>query len=228
MTQVDDYKSPWKDKDETTANDTAYTFLNSYDDEISDSDKMVEASKEPIKDTHVHDTSVGTTSVDSVVTGVEIIGRGGHRDISGGSITQGMIHGGTIIISSNVITHVLTDSSKMIIRIDSFPLNPLKSKTLVIESQPESFLSCDMKVRASSEIGDSRPEHGRIGNPFVNEMIWSGDENFIVRSNVGEANKLDTAVHKSLTKERNTASSLIEEESLESIFPKIISSLTPR
>ena len=26
MTQVDDYKSPWKDKDETTVNDTAYTF----------------------------------------------------------------------------------------------------------------------------------------------------------------------------------------------------------
>ena len=35
MTQVDYYKSPWKDKDATTVNDTAYTFLNSYDDEIS-------------------------------------------------------------------------------------------------------------------------------------------------------------------------------------------------
>ena len=32
MTQEDDYKSPWKDKDATTVNDTlndtAYTFLN--------------------------------------------------------------------------------------------------------------------------------------------------------------------------------------------------------
>ena len=74
MTQVDDYKSPWKYKDETKVNDTAYTFLNSYDDEISDSNEMVEASKEPIKDTHVHNTSVGTTSVNSDVTGVEIIG----------------------------------------------------------------------------------------------------------------------------------------------------------
>ena len=63
MTQVDDYKSPWKDKYVTTVNDMAYTFLNSYDDEISDSGKMVEASKNPIKDTHVHTTSVGTTSV---------------------------------------------------------------------------------------------------------------------------------------------------------------------
>ena len=45
MTQVDAYKSPWKDKYATTVKDTAYTFLNSYDDEISDSDKMVEESK---------------------------------------------------------------------------------------------------------------------------------------------------------------------------------------
>ena len=93
---------------------------------------MVETSKEPIKDTHVHDTSVGTTSDDSVVTGVGIIGRGGPRAISGGSITQGMIHGGTSIISSNVITHVFTDYRKMILNSDSFPFNPLKSKTLVI------------------------------------------------------------------------------------------------
>ena len=96
MTQVDDYKSPWKDKDATAVKDTAYTYLNSYDDKISDSDKMVEASKEPIKDTHFHDTSVGTTSVNSVVTGVGIIGRGGPRAISGGSTNQGMIHGGKV------------------------------------------------------------------------------------------------------------------------------------
>ena len=172
MTQVDDYKSPWKDKDAKMVNDTAYTFLNSYDDEISDLDKIVEASKEPIKDTHVHTTSVGTTSANSVVTEVGIIGRGRPRAISGGSTTQGMIHGGTSIISSNVITHVLTDSSKMIIKSDSFTLHHLKSKTLMIASQPESFLTYDRDVRASSEIGDSRPDHGRIGTPFVNKEIW--------------------------------------------------------
>ena len=38
---------------------------------------MVETIKEPIKGTHVHDTSFVTTSDDSVVTGVGIIGRGG-------------------------------------------------------------------------------------------------------------------------------------------------------
>ena len=64
----------------------------------------------------------------------------------------------------------------------------------MIAPPTEPFLSCDRDVRASSEIGDSRPEHGRIGTPFVNENIWSGDDNFSVRSDVDEANKLDTAV----------------------------------
>ena len=36
MTQVDDYKSPWKDKDALMVNDLAYQFLNEYEDEISD------------------------------------------------------------------------------------------------------------------------------------------------------------------------------------------------
>ena len=107
-----------------------------------DSSKKVEASEEPIKDTHVHNTSVGTTSVDSAFTGVGIIGGGGR------SITQGMIIGRTRIISSNVITDVFTDSRKMIIKSDLFPLNPLKSKTLVITSQTEPFLSCDRSVQA--------------------------------------------------------------------------------
>ena len=135
MTQVDDYKSPWKDKDAKTVNDTAYTFLNSYDDEISDLDKIVEASKEPIKDTHVHGTSVGTTSDDSVVTGVGIIGRGGPRAISRGSITQIMILGAPSIISSNVIAHVLTDSSEMILKSDSFPCNHKRLRLKWVEGK---------------------------------------------------------------------------------------------
>ena len=133
-----------------------------------------------------------------------------------------MIHGGESIIIRNVITHVLTESSKMIIKSDSFTFNPLKSKTLVIAPPTEPFLSCDRDVRASSEIGDSRPDHGRIGTPFANKNIWSGDDNFSVRSDVSKADKLDTAVQLYSTDERNTEYSRIEEESLESIFPKII------
>ena len=74
MTQVDDYKPPWKDKDATTVNNSAYTFLNSWNDHKSESSKQVETSKEPIKDTHVHETSGGTTNADPVVIGVGIIG----------------------------------------------------------------------------------------------------------------------------------------------------------
>ena len=84
MTQVDDYKSPWKDKETTTVNDSAYTLLNAWNDDESDSSKQVETSKEPIKYTHVHDTSVGTTNMYPVITGVGIIGRGGPSAISGG------------------------------------------------------------------------------------------------------------------------------------------------
>ena len=109
----------------------------------------------------------------------------------------------------------------MTLKSDLFSLNHLKYKTLVIASQPESFLSCDRNVRASSEIGDSWPEHGRIGTPFVNKNIWSGDDNFSVRSDVSKANKLNTDVQQSPTNERNMASSRIEEEIIESIFPYV-------
>ena len=64
--------------------------------------------------------------------------------------------------------HVLTNSSKMILKNDSFSFNPLKSQTLVIAPLTEPFLNSDRDVRASSEIEDSRPERGRIGNAEVN------------------------------------------------------------
>ena len=108
MTQVDEYVSPGKNKDASTVNDLAYHNLYEYRDEISDSSKQVEASKEPITDTHVRNTSVGTTSVDQAVIKVRIVRRGGL------GITLGMINGGTGIISSNVVTDVLTDSRKII------------------------------------------------------------------------------------------------------------------
>ena len=105
-----------------------------------------------------------------------------------------MIHGETSIISSNGINHVLKDSREMILKSRFFPFNPLNYKTLVIAPLTESFLASDRYVRVSSEIGDSRPEHGRIGTPFVNKTIWSGDDNFSVRSDIGELDKLDTSV----------------------------------
>ena len=82
----------------------------------------------------------------------------------------------------------------MILKSNSFPFNPLKSKTLLIAPLVEPFLTSYRNVRASSEIGDSRSEHGRIGTPFVNKKTWSGDDNFSVRSDVGELDNLDTAI----------------------------------
>ena len=95
-----------------------------------------------------------------------------------------MINGGTGVISSNVVTDVLTDSRKMILKTDMFPLGPFKSQTLVIASQNEPMLSCNRIVRASSDIGNIRIDHGRIGTPIVNKKIWSVDDNFSVRSDV--------------------------------------------
>ena len=183
MIQVDEYKPPGINKDASAVNNSEYHNLDEYEDVIRDSSKHVEASKEPITDTHVCNTSVGTTSVDPSIIGVGIIGRGGS------GITQGMINGRTGIISSNVVTDVLTDSSKMIFRTDTFPLDPFKSQTLVIASQDESTLSINRIVRTSSDIGNSRIDHGRIGTPIVNKNIWSVNYNFNLRSVEGKADK---------------------------------------
>ena len=97
-----------------------YHNSDEYEDEISDLDKKFKASKEPITDTQVRNTSVGTVSFKPAAVGVGIIGQGGR------GITLGMISRGTIIVK-DVVTDVLTDSNKMI-----FPLDPFKSQTLVI------------------------------------------------------------------------------------------------
>ena len=47
ITQVDEYKSPGKNKDASTINDSVYHNSDDYEDEISNLDKIVEASKEP-------------------------------------------------------------------------------------------------------------------------------------------------------------------------------------
>ena len=124
MTQIDEYKSPGKNKYALTVNDVDYYNLDEHEDEISDSSKQVEASKEPITDTNVHNTSVVIVGVKPAAVGVGIIGRG---------ITQGVIsRGGSIV--KNVVTDVLTDYRNMSFRTNIFPLNPLKSQTLVIAS----------------------------------------------------------------------------------------------
>ena len=80
-------------------NDSAYYKSGDHDVEICDSSKQVEASKDPITDTHivniVHNLLDWIFSVKPVVTGVGIIGQGGR------GITQGMLTGDAMIPSSN-------------------------------------------------------------------------------------------------------------------------------
>ena len=55
----------------------------------------------------------------------------------------------------------------------------------------------------------------------MNKEIWSRDDALSIRSDVGELDKLNTAVQKSSTDKRNTESSQIEVVSPKSTFPEI-------
>ena len=106
---------------------------------------------------------------------------------------------------------------------DSFPLDPLKAQTFVIAPLTEPFLTSDGDVHSTSVIGASRPDHSRIVAPFMNEDISSRDDvQSTVRSDAGEADKLDTANQRSLSDKWNAAPSQILEGSPKSIFPEIV------
>ena len=203
-------------------------FLDSYQTDTSDLSKHVETIKEPIKDdTHIVNRvrylQDGPTNMDPVLTGFGIIGKRGPRTISRGSIYQSIIQGGESIIHINAITHVLTNSSEMTLKSDSFNFDSFKAQTLMITPLTEPFLTSDRDVRTTSVIVASRPNHSRIGTPFMNKYISSGDYVLsTVRSDIGKADKLDTAVQQYLTNKRNTAPSCIEEGSPKSIVTEIV------
>ena len=111
----------------------------------------------------------------------------------------------------------------MTLKSNSFPFDPLKAQTLVIAPLTGPFLTTDRYIHTTSVIGASRPNHSRIGTPFVNEDISSGDDVLsTVWSDIVKADKLDTVVQRSLTNKRNTAPSRIEEGIPKSIFPEIV------
>ena len=76
-------------------------------------DRKPAAKVNPIKNTHVHDTSAGSINVDPFVTGVGMIGRDGSRAISGRSITQEIIPGRKVITHGNIIMEIITDPRKI-------------------------------------------------------------------------------------------------------------------
>ena len=115
------------------------------------------------------------------------------------------------------------NSGELTLEIDSFLFNPLKAETLMVASLDEPFLASNGNVRSSSIIGASRPDQSRIIAPGMNKDISSRDyDRSTIRSDVGEADKLDAAVQRSSSDEWNTASSRIVEGSPESIFRKVV------
>ena len=129
----------------------------------------------------------------------------------------------------NLVTDVLTDSSKILFDTNTFHLNLLQSETLVIGPQDKS-----MKInnRIICTPSDSRNINGnhiiRIDTPVVNEDIWSGiDTTSNVLSCTDNVEKFDTIVQSSMTQERNLESSCIEEENVKSIFPELGKYLDP-
>ena len=46
-----------------TVNDTSYTFINSFNDDISDSSRQVETNKETIKDTQTRKEPIADTHI---------------------------------------------------------------------------------------------------------------------------------------------------------------------
>ena len=87
----------------------------------------------------------------------------------------------------------------------------------------EPFLTSNGNVRSASIIGESRPDQSRIIAPRMNKDISSRDDvRSTVRNDVGEVDKLDAEIQRSLTDEWNTASSQIVEGTSESIFRKVV------
>ena len=186
-----------------------YYELDEHADTISDSIKPVDTSNEPITDTQIvegiHNLSVGIVSVKPAVIRVGIIGQG---------ITQGVSNRRTNI-GKNIVTNILTDSSKQIFETNTFQLNSLQSETLVIGPQDESAKITNRIISTPSNSINIRGDHiSRIGTPGVNKDVWGViDMTSNVLSDADNVDKFDTSVQSSTNQEKNLELSRIEEES---------------
>ena len=111
----------------------------------------------------------------------------------------------------------------MTLESDSFTFDPLKAKTLMVARLIEPFMKRDGGVRSTSVIGASGPDQSRIVAPGMNKDISSRDDvGSTVRSDVGEADKVDSAVQQSSSDKWNAAPLQIVEGSPKSIYREII------
>ena len=107
------YQSPILNKDILTINDSIYYDLDENVDTISDYSKQVDARNDPIKETHIFDRvrklSVGVGSLEPDVIGIGIIGQGSTQFITNRDME----------IGTNLVTNVLTNSSKQLFNTNS-------------------------------------------------------------------------------------------------------------
>ena len=161
-----------------------------------------------------------------VVIELNFIGQGRPPAVSRETHTQSIIEGRENIVHADVITHMLTNPTRVSLGSDSFPFDPEQAQTLMVTSLIEALLASNGNIRSTGILGASRANQSRIFPPGMHKDI-SGRDNFqsTVRNDVREVDKLDTTVDGSMTDERNTAFSRIEECTPKSIFRKGIKKL---
>ena len=193
-----------KNKDVPTINDFVYNESDKHVDMISDSSKQVDTRNYPIKDTHIVD-GVSTLS----------IGVGSLEPAFFGIIGQE---------STDLVTHVLTNSSEQLSTTSSSPLNTFQSKAFVIGSQNESVGGNSNIICTSRDSRNSMGNHSRIGTPIGNKYICSQrrDTTSNSLSCTGSIEKFDTHVLGSVTQERNLELLCIEEVGVKIILPEIV------
>ena len=162
--------------------------------------QQVDASKKPITDNHIFEVinnlSVGFISVEPAVIRVGIIGQG---------ITQGVISGRTNIVN-NIVTDILTYSSKQLFETNTFQLNSLQSETLVIGPQDKSVKRTNKIIITPSDSRNiSGNLFGKIDTPGVNKDVWGViDTNSNVLSDAENVDKFDTSIQSSMTQKKES------------------------
>ena len=181
ITCNDLYQSPMKKKDVSKINDSVYNDLDEHVDTTSDSRKQVDARNYPIKETHIVN-GVSTLSTEFGSLDPDFIGIIGQ-------------------VSTDLVTHVLTNSSKQLSMTSSSPLNTFQSKVFVIGSQDESVGGNMNIICTFRDSRNSTGNHSRIRTPGVNKDIFSpiSDTTSNLLSCTVSIEKFDTHVHRSAT-----------------------------
>ena len=185
-----------KKKDVSTINNLVCYESDEHADTISDSSKPVDASNDPIKGTHIvegiNNLSAGIVSIEPAVIRVGIIGQ---------AITHGVINDITNI-GSNIVTDILTNSSKQLFATNTFQLNYLQSETLVIGPQDKSVKITNRIISTPSDSTNiSGNRISRIDTPEVNKAFLSViDTNSNVLSDADNVENLTLAFRAILPK----------------------------